>query len=297
MLARAAADITRTGQTTWTFGDIPESVERIVAGVPVAAFPGLADRGRSVDLVVLADPSTAARTHLRGVRRLVALAVPNPAPRGHAGLDMARRLVVGRFPHGGAGALLADCADACIDSLLAGAPVRDNAAFDEAVHRITLQLPPRFAAALDQLGAALEEAWSAERALDALSSPVVATSVADIRTELDRLAGPRPATSRSVEELPNLRRYLQALHWRVTKLPDDPAADRRRLDQVRTAENAMAAAVPDWPILDPAAADDVQRTARRLVDEYRVSLFAQHIRTSVPVSAKRIDKFVAGLQP
>ena len=76
-----------------------------------------------------ADPSTSRcwptrarrqRSHLRGVRRLVALSVPNPAPRGHSGLDMTGRLILGRYPHGGAQALLDDCTDACIDTLLAG---------------------------------------------------------------------------------------------------------------------------------------------------------------------------------
>ncbi len=120
MLARAADDITVTGATTWTFGTIPATVERVVSGVPVTGYPALVDRGRSVDLTVLADANEAARAHLRGVRRLVALSVPNPAPRGHSGLDMTGRLILGRYPHGGAQALLDDCTDACIDSLLAG---------------------------------------------------------------------------------------------------------------------------------------------------------------------------------
>ena len=82
MLARAADDITVAGATTWTFGTIPETVERVVSGVPVTGYPALVDRGRSVDLAVLADPGEAQRSHLRGVRRLVALAVPEPgAPR------------------------------------------------------------------------------------------------------------------------------------------------------------------------------------------------------------------------
>ena len=67
--------------TGWTFGEIPESVQRVVNGIPVSGYPALADRGRAVDLVVLPDSDEAARTHLRGVRRLVALRVPNPGPR------------------------------------------------------------------------------------------------------------------------------------------------------------------------------------------------------------------------
>ena len=297
MLTRAAGDITVAGATTWTFGTIPQTVQRVVAGVPVTAYPALMDRGDSVDLGVLPDAGAATPTHLRGVRRLVALAVPNPGPRGYAGLDMAARLILGRYPQGGAQAVLDDCRDACIDLLLSGPPVRDEAAFSAAVGRITLELPRRYAAALAQLVAALGLAWEVERAAEALSSPVVAQSVADIRSELGRLVGPGPATRFGVEQLPDLRRYLQALVWRVTKLPDDPAADQRRLESARAAEQRMSQAVPGWPVVDPMATGEPQRTARRMVDEYRVSLFAQHIRTAVPVSERRIEKFVAGIRP
>ena len=297
MLARAADDITVSGATTWTFGTIPETVERIVSGVPVIGYPALVDRGRSVDLAVLPDAGQAQRSHLRGVRRLVALAVPNPAPRGHASLDMTGRLILGRYPHGGAQALLDDCADACIDALLAGPPVRDPESFTAAVSRITLELPRRYASVLAQVVTALGMAWDAERSVDALTSPVVADSVADMRAELDRLVGARPVSRIGADQLPDLRRYLQALAWRAAKLPDDPAADSRRLEAARSGERMMAQHVPGWPVPDPMAADDTARAARRMIDEYRISLFAQHIRTAVPVSERRIEKFVAGIRP
>jgi ATP-dependent helicase HrpA len=295
MLARSAADLTVTGATTWTFGVIPESIERVVSGVTVIGYPALVDRGRTVDLAVLTDPGDAQRTHLRGVRRLVALAVPDPGPRGHSGLDMAARLVLGRYPHGGAQALLADCADAVIDQLLAGPPIRDAATFDEVVGRITLALPRAFAAALGLLVACLDAGWAADRAAGELTSPVIADSVADVRSELDRLVGPRPVSRIGVQRLGDLRRYLQALAWRTSKMAEDPAADTRRLVAARAAEELMAAHVPGWPVEDPQAHPESARLARQLVDEYRVSLFAQHIRTAMPVSERRIEKFVASL--
>ena len=59
----------------------------------------------------------------------------------------------------------------------------------------------------------------------------------------------------------------------------------------------MAAHVAGWPVDDPQLAEDPAKQARQLIDEYRVSLFAQHIRTTVPVSQRRVQKFVAGLSP
>ncbi len=294
MLARAADDVAVSGATSWTFGVIPDHVQREVSGLAVTGYPALVDRGTSVDLDVLPDADQAARVHRRGVRRLVCLAVPNPAPRGHSALDTTARLILGRFG-GGTSSVLEVCTDACVDALLAGPAVRDRSAFDAAVERITLALPSRYAQALDQLVAALGPAWEAEQSLDAVTSPVVADSVADIRAELQRLVGPCHVSRRGVDALPDLRRYTRALAWRCRKLPDDPTGDQRRLEQVRAAEDLLAAAVAGWPVLDVAAAGEPQRTARLLADEYRVSLFAQHIRTSVPVSHRRIEKFVSGL--
>jgi ATP-dependent helicase HrpA len=296
MLARAAGDLAVTGATRWAFGAIPEAVERVVGGVPVRATPALLDRGDAVDLTVLPDADDAARRHLRGVRRLVALAVPHPGPRGHAALDMRARLILGRSPHGGAQALLDDVRDACIDLLLAEAPpVRDAVGFDAAVARITLALPKTYAAALAQLVAALEPAWEADRAVAGLTSAVVAESVRDIRAELDRMLAPQPVSRIGVSGLVDLRRRMAALAWRVGKLPDDPGADALRLAEVRRAEALLAAHVPGWPVADPMLADPRARSARQLLDEYRIRLFAQHIRTTVPVSAQRIERFVAGL--
>ncbi len=296
MLARAAADLTTAGATTWMFASIPESVERLVAGVQVTGFPALRDGGRAVDLVVLADRGEAAAVHRRGVRRLVALAVPNPGPRGYSGLDMTGRLVLGRYPHGGAQALLADCADATIEALLGGPAVRDEPAFAAAVARITLELPRRYAATLAQVVAALTDAWEAERAADALTSPVVADAVADIRAELARLVGPGAVSRIGVDRLADLRRYLRALAWRSAKLADDPAGDARRMASVHSAEALLAGHIAGWPVLDPMLAQESAATARQLADELRVSLFAPHIRTAVPVSERRIEKFVAGLR-
>ncbi|MGB7981029.1 MAG: DUF3418 domain-containing protein, partial [Candidatus Nanopelagicales bacterium] len=295
MLARAADDLSVTGARAWVFGVIPATVQRIVSGVPVTGYPALADRGSTVDLLVMADPGLAQRTHRRGVRRLIVLRVPDPAPRGHSGVDLTSRLVLGRYPHGGASNLLADVADACVDALLTGSEIRSQDAFEAAAARITLELPRRYAAALTQVVAALTDAWDAERTIDGLRSPVVADSVADIRAELDRLVGPAPISRIGAERLPDLRRHLQALAWRASKLADDPSGDARRRAEVHRAQDLLATRVVGWPVPDPMLADPLAATARQLADEFRVSLFAPHIRTAVPVSARRIEKFVAGL--
>jgi ATP-dependent helicase HrpA len=286
LVASAAPELTATGATSWTFGTIPTTVERRVSGVVVTGCPALVDRGTSVDLLVEPDAEAAARLHRRGVRRLVALAVRDPSARVYAALPTADRLTLGRFP-GGAQAVLADTVDACIDALLPDAPVRTGEVFDAVLAQVGAALPGRFAAALPVVVACLGHAWEADRAVAAHE---------DLRAELDRLAGPGFVTRYGADRLPDVRRYLQALAWRAARLADDPWADAQRLAQAREAEAVLAAAVPQWPVDDPAGSPADAAAARRLADEFRVSLFAQQLRTAVPVSLRRIEKFAAGLQ-
>ena len=292
LLADAASDITVAGATQWVYGTIPESIERVVGQVPLTAYPALLDRGDAVDLAVLDQQSDAVLRHARGVRRLVRLAVPDPVPRAFAGLGTRERLVVGRYPHGGAPAVLADCADACVDAALGAAAPRSEDSFAAAVERIAATLPGSHAHAQAQLVTCLEHAWSVDRALASLTSPVVADSVTDIEREINRFLDAGMVTRCGVARLPDLGRYLRALAWRAERLPDDPRGDAQRLEAVRTAEQLLRDRVPGWPVHDPAAATATAAAARRLMDEYRVSVFSQHIRTAVPVSQRRIERFL-----
>ncbi len=290
MLVAAAHGLTVTGAKAWTFGTIPQRIERTVAGVTLVGHPALVDRGDRVDLSVVEDADSAVRAHRRGVRRLIRLAVPNPGPRGYAGLDTASRLVLGRFPQGGAEAVLADCADACVDAL--AAEVWTAESFTAEVARITLELPGRFAPVLRQAVECLDFAWQADRALAALTADAVAESAADLRSEMRRLAGPGMVTRFGVARVPDLRRYLRALALRAARVADDPAGDLRRLDQARQAETLLSR-IDGWPVPDPASATPRQAAARQLLDEFRVSLFAQQVGTAMPISMRRIERFAA----
>jgi ATP-dependent helicase HrpA len=291
MLRQAAGDLVVSGATQWTFGTIPTQVERTVSGVAVTGYPALLDRGDRVDLTVLEDAAAAERRHARGVRRLVRLATPDPAQRAANDLSTADRLQLGRYSDGGASAVLADTADACVDGILPRPAARSEEAFAQAVAAAG-SLPERLGQALPQVVSCLATAWEIDRAVAGLTSAVVAASVADIRAELQRLIGPRFVSRIGVARLPDLHRYLRALQHRTSRLADDPAGDRSRLEQAKHAEQLLAGAIADWPVADPAAATAVSQKARQLLDEYRVNLFAQQIRTPMPVSQRRIERFL-----
>lgn len=297
-IAQAAADVRVGGATDWVFGTIPDTVVRVVGGVAVTGYPGLVDRGDHVDLEVFAAPETAQREHRRGVRRLLLIALPSLAARTHAGLDMTTKVVLAHYRPDGAPGLIADCLAACVDQAVAGEGgarglPRADQEYRDLVDPVRVAVAQALPGVLRAAAAVVSAAWEGELHLAPSQAASIAESAADIRTELQRLAGPQFVSRHGVPYLANLLRFARAAAWRAEKLPDQPGADAARLAEVREVERECAAAVPEWPVADLTAASPFAREVRLLVDELRVSVFAQHIRTSRPASAKRIEKLLA----
>jgi ATP-dependent helicase HrpA len=158
-----------------------------------------------------------------------------------------------------------------------------------------MKLAHQFPQALRQVLRILDLAWAAEQALDRNKSPVIAESVADARSELERLMGPRAICRIGVARLPDLARYLTALGWRLDRMAEDNAKDEANLSQIRVAEGLLAARIHGWPVADQIGAAESAVQGRRMLDEFRVSLFAQPVRASIPISMRRIERFLASL--
>ena len=130
-LARAAADVERTGLTDWTVGTLPETVEVRRGGHLVTAHPALVDEGTTVGVRVVPTTAEARRLSWRGARRLLVLVAGSPVRQVVRGLSPATRLALQFNPDGEIPDLVADCVDAAADELIAaaGGPPRDEAAF------------------------------------------------------------------------------------------------------------------------------------------------------------------------
>ena len=124
----AATDVTQSGLTTWTIGELPHEIGVRRGRHVVTGYPGLVDRGDSVDVRVFPTAAERDAAHARGVRRLLLLDTPSPARQVHRGLDSATRLVLARNPHGSVAALVDDCVTAAADALInaAGGPSWDE---------------------------------------------------------------------------------------------------------------------------------------------------------------------------
>ncbi len=283
-LSARAGTLTRTGLTGWDFGPLPQ----VFTDGEVRAYPALADAGETVD-VRLFETADAARAAMRaGTRRLILLGARSPVKDIAARLTTAQKLALSHNPHGGVAALFADCVNCAADGLIAdaGGPAWDPDGFA----RLAGAVQPRLHAATAEVVTWAEEilraAHSAEVRLGELRSPALEPAAADIRAQLRGLVYPGFLTAAGTARLPALARYLRAVARRLDKLADNAGRDAQAMAVVHRVDDAYQAALAALP---PAArSGGAARDIRWMIEELRVSLFAQTVGTPVPVSERRI---------
>ncbi len=294
-VAEAFGDkLERTGLRTWPddLDELPRVVETTGAGRAVRGYPGLVDRGDTVDLRVFATPAERDAAMGPGTRRLLRLSVPAPTKVIEKQLDTRTRLVLGTNPDGSLAALLDDCADAAVAALAPG-PVWSRAEFAAARDRVAAGLVGTTRDVLSRVQRVLAALHEVQVALPAVPPPAQADAVADIRTQLAGLLPTGFVASTGSTHLLDLARYLTAIGRRLERLPQGLVADRERMARVHELQRAYHEVEQ---ALSPsrAAADDVRDVAR-LIEEFRVSLWAQALGTARPVSEQRIYRAIDAL--
>ena len=279
-LSAAGAALHRRGLSSWDIGTLPQTYQQEQAGHLVTAYPALVDEGDTVGVALLPTEAEQRRAMWAGTRRLLLLAVPGVIKSVQRSLDRQARLVLARNPDGTTEALLADCIDCAADALIAacGGPPRDEAGFALLADRARGELADAVRAVLAHVQRILTQANTVETRLAVLTGPVFAPAVADVRAQLAGLLGPGFATATGAQRLPDLTRYLQAIARRLDNLPRDPDRDRDGM----TRKWAVARAYQE--LGDGAEAQRI----RWMIEELRVSYFAQELRTPYPVSDQRI---------
>jgi ATP-dependent helicase HrpA len=276
-LSTAAGDVERTALTAWT--DVPRSVP---AGPGVTGYPALVDEGTTVALRVLPTPQEQAAAMRAGVRRLLLLGIPSPAKAVTGLLTNAQKLALTANPHGSVAAMLDDAVTAAVDSLLGADLPWDAEAFDRLREHVRAEVVDRTLEVVRQV----EQLLVLWQALQPQVAGISAAQV-DMRAQLGRLVFPGFATRVGAARLPDLVRYLKAIEMRLSRLPADADRDRVKMQSVAAVEEEVASL---GARLD-GGADEI----RWMVEELRVSLFAQGMRTKYPVSEKRIYKAIDAL--
>ncbi|NBS45961.1 MAG: ATP-dependent RNA helicase HrpA, partial [Betaproteobacteria bacterium] len=276
--------------TAWTFGELPELMEIRKGGQTLIGFPALIDDGDAVRIEVFDEPEVAAARHRAGLRRLCALQIRDALKYLEKNIPEMQKMSVAFMALGTADELRMQIIDLAIDRAFLLDPLpADEGAFKRRVEegRGRLALIANEVARL-ALTILTEFAAASRKLKDTRGQPEVQ---ADITQQLQRLVPKRFLAVTPWASLQHLPRYLKAITLRLDKLRSDAARDAQRMSELRPQEQRYWRLVAERK----GATDERMQEFRWLLEELRVSFFAQELRTPQPVSIKRLDKVWAQL--
>ncbi len=280
-----------TGATEWTFDDLLEVVDTRVAGGVVRGYPAIVDNGPDVSVRVEATLENALAATRAGVLRLVLLGVPSPASYVQEHLKQNEKLALAASPYQNVATLIEDARTAVareiIDRETGGTGVvRRRADFERVRDAVSGELVDRLFGTVSLVAELLTKQREIERSLKQANSIALLGPLGDIRSQVSNLIYPGFISSIGTAQLPHVKRYLDGVLLRLKTLQNEPGKDRTRMTEFERASALYTEAGGTLPM----PADPALLSARWLLEEYRVSLFAQQLGTAEPVSLQRITK-------
>ncbi|WP_175908684.1 MULTISPECIES: ATP-dependent RNA helicase HrpA [Burkholderia] len=289
--AEAGATALYENLTTWNFGKLPELLEIRRRGQTLYGYPALVDRGTHCDVEVFDSPEEAARIHRAGLRRLFALQLKEPIKFLEKNLPGLREMAMQYMSLGTQDELRDQLIDTALDRACLQDPLPDDdASFharrDEGRSRLNL-LAQEIARLVGQILA--EYAGLAKKLAQAKP---FAQAHADLQQQLAALVGKRFVIDTPYVQLAHFPRYLKGIALRIDKLKADPARDAKQSGELLPLVQQYQRAVSQRG----GVADSRLAEFRWLLEELRISLFAQELRTPMPVSVKRLHKVWESMQ-
>ncbi|MCV2363713.1 ATP-dependent RNA helicase HrpA [Paucibacter sp. DJ1R-11] len=277
--------------TSWTFGELPELMEVSRGAQSLIGFPALLDRGVHVEIEVFDEPDVAAAKHRLGLRRLVALQLKEPLKFLEKNIPDLQKMSVLFMSLGTAEELRDQIIGVALDRAFLAEPLpKDEFSFKTRIEEGRSRLNLIAQEVARQTGVVLQELHAAQKKLkDARAGKEAAE---DITAQLQRLCPKNFVSATPWAQLQHLPRYLKAVTARLDKLRADAARDAKLLSELKPLEQRYLRRVIELKGTSDARLADF----RWQLEELRVSLFAQELRTPQPVSVKRLDKVWAQLQ-
>jgi ATP-dependent helicase HrpA len=286
------------GQTDWSFGALPELMELAVGGQTVIGYPALVDDGDSVSLTVFDAAEDAQATHRQGLLRLFRCQFREALRNFERGSPEFNTLAMSWLDLGSAEELKSQLVELALSRACLKEPwPKDEAAFRariaEARPRVGLLLQEcqRLAATI------LTERQAIHRRL-ATAAKAFPEAAKDIEQQLSGLFGKRFLVEVPFERLQHCPRYLKAIGLRLDKLRNDPARDAKASAELAALAGAYERRMGQLRRqgVDPWRANPQLEQFRWQLEELRVQLFAQELKTPAPVSVKRLQKLWESLQ-
>ncbi|WP_300750880.1 ATP-dependent RNA helicase HrpA [Janthinobacterium sp.] len=279
------------GLTSWTFGELPELLEIVQGKLTLIGFPALVDKGTHCDLEVFDDPTVAARTHKVGLRRLFALQMKEQIKYVEKSIPGLQQMGMQFMALGSQEELREQIINKAIDIACLQDPLPLDAA---SFAKRQAEGKSRLVLLVNEIARLLSQVLTEFHGLPKRLQNIPAAASSDIQAQLQGLVHKRFLTENEYTQLSHFPRYLKAINVRLEKLRADPARDTKLMAEWQSAAAPYQRQAKDRQAgknTDPKLVD-----FRWMLEELRVSLFAQELRTPMPVSAKRLQKVWESMQ-
>lgn len=288
----ASPELEQTGLTQWAFDDLPKEYVSKTGGYEIKAYPALVQESQSVAIKLFDQAYLAENAHRLGLRKLIVLAIPSPIKYLQEKLPNKAKLGLYFNPFGQIKNLIEDCINAAVDHLVQRfrhqqqSDIRSQAQFKacsdyvrQEINDLVLDITQRVESGLT-IAHAISKKLKGNVPLDMINAH------SDIKQHLDSLVFRDFVAEIGVEKLNDWQRYLEGIKRRIDKLPVDPVKDKLHQLNVEKVQSEYQKRRQQIP-----AGREVPqhlREIRWLIEELRISFFAQQLGTSMPISVKRI---------
>jgi ATP-dependent helicase HrpA len=285
-------DIEQKDLHTWSFGELPQVYQQKRGGFEVKAFPAIVDEKDSVSISLFETEQEQHRAMQAGQRRLILLNVPSPIKYLHSNLPNKSKLGLYFNPYGRVMDLIDDCIACGIDKLIQqhGGLVWQATEFEALKERVRAELGDTVVDIAQQVEAILTTAFHINKKLKGKIDFTMAFALSDIKAQIEGLIFKGFATECGYKRLPDIQRYLTAIERRLEKLPIDPNKDRLHMLKIEAVQQEYQQLLNKIP--KSVAVPDNVKEIRWMLEELRVSYYAQQLGTPYPVSDKRVKNAI-----
>jgi len=290
-ISTAAGGVERRGLRSWDIGSLPRTVEVERGGAVVQGYPALVDEGDSVSVRTLETEAAQQRAMWQGTRRLLVLGSPSPTRFVLGRLGNQAKLTLRDYPHGTAVDLFDDCITCAADALMAeaGGPAWDAEGFAKLHDKVRGELADTVLEVVTKVERILEAARGVElRLQERRANPTLAPALDDARAQLDGLVYRGFVTATGSRRLADVLRYVRGIQHRLDRLASHPARDAELLASVEDIQDAYQRRLDRLP--HGRQPGEALREIRWMIEELRISYFAQPLGTPYPVSEKRLRR-------
>ncbi|WP_257721083.1 ATP-dependent RNA helicase HrpA [Lacimicrobium alkaliphilum] len=284
----ATPKLEKSGLTQWSVGELPAEFVKGQGNYQVKAFVALSDDKTSVSVRLFDQPWLAAQAHRQGLKRLLLLNLPSPVKYLQQKLPNKAKLGLYFNPFGQIHALIMDCIDAAMDTLIGPQPqqIRTPEQFEQLQQQVAGELNPLVLDIAVKVEKGLTTAHQVHKKLKGNIPLNMISATGDVKANLDELVYPGFVSEVGVARLDDWNRYLQAIAKRLEKLSIDVSRDRQHQLEIEKVQAAWQACLNKLPKGQPVP--EQLEEVKWMIQELRVSFFAQQLGTAYPISQKRI---------